>query len=136
MRIGVEDHGARADGALADPELPVEHVPHLGEVVPVAWVTGAGLVAHETGVGLGRPLGPRVEDHLAVLAGKPEGLPRHLVDVPVLRAVIARRLAHRCPPSWARRHSMSFDHWSSSGSTTSRPSDGSRSSTRVKPAAR
>jgi hypothetical protein len=41
----------------------------------------AGLVAHEAGIGLGRALGLRMEEHLAPLAGPAQGLPRPIVDV-------------------------------------------------------
>ena len=93
MRVGVEDHGARTHGALADLERALEHVPDLREIVAMARMKRAGQVAHEAGIGLARAFRPRMEHHLAVLAGKPQRLPRHVVDVAVLGTVVL--LAHR-----------------------------------------
>src|SRR5258707_13044409 len=57
----------------------------------------AWLVAHDAGVGLGRPLGTRVDKHLAGLARPADGLPLALVDVHRLARLVRprRRFAHR-----------------------------------------
>src|SRR3989454_9792009 len=94
VRRRMVDHGARTAGALADLERPCEDVPDLREIVPMARMKGAGLVTDEPRVWLARPPGPRVEDHLAVLAGKAQRLPGHVVDVAVLGAVVCGCLAH------------------------------------------
>src|SRR5262245_22275236 len=41
----------------------------------------AGLIAHQAGIGLGRTLGPWMEEHLAPLPGPAQRLPRLVVDV-------------------------------------------------------
>src|SRR5262245_49890939 len=75
VRVRVEDHRARAQRPVADLERALEDVPDLREIVTMARMEGAGLVAHEARVGLARPLGPRVEDHLAMLPGEAQSLP-------------------------------------------------------------
>ena len=70
--------------------------PEVRPGVPVLRVVGAGLVANEARVGLGRPLGPRVEQHLAPLAVPAQRLPRPLVGVHGLhRLVLAPRARRR-----------------------------------------
>jgi hypothetical protein len=95
VRVGVEHHGARAHGAFADLECALDDVPDLRKVVAMARMKRAGQVAHESGIGLARAFLPRVEHHLAVLARKPQRLPRHVVDVAVLGTVLLRLLTHR-----------------------------------------
>src|SRR5262249_51830716 len=72
---------ARAVRALADLKFALEDVPDLREIVLVQRMVRAGLVAHEAGIGLGRTLGPWMEEHLAPLAGPAQRLPRPVVDV-------------------------------------------------------
>src|SRR5215470_4586237 len=60
VRVWVEDDRARAQRPVPDLERALEDVPDLSEIVAVARMEGARLVAHEARVGLARPLGPRV----------------------------------------------------------------------------
>ena len=78
-----------------------EDVPDLRKVVAMARMKRAGQVAHEAGIGLARSFLPRVEHHLAVLAWKPQRLPRHVVDVAVLGTVVLRLWGHCFPPPFA-----------------------------------
>src|SRR6266851_4595334 len=88
------DHGARTESAIADLEGACEDVPDRRKVVAMTGMESAGLVAHEARVRLGRSLGPRMEDHLAMLSRKAQRLPGHVVDVTVLGAMVAGWLAH------------------------------------------
>src|SRR4029077_8172907 len=71
----------RPVGALADPELSLEDVPDLGEVVLVERMVRAGLVADEARGWLGRPVGRGMEQHLAPLPGPAQRLPLPIVGV-------------------------------------------------------
>jgi hypothetical protein len=91
MRIRVKDHRPRAALPAADLEGTFEHVPDLREVVLVHGVMRARLEAQDAGVGLGRPIGPRMEQHLPGLAGPADRFPFELIAV-------------------ARFHGLMFDH--------------------------
>ena len=95
----MEDHGARTHSALTDLERTLEDVPDLREVVAVARVVGAWLVAHEARVRLAQAFGPRVKHHLALLTRKAQRLPGHLVGVAILGTVVLCPLAHFVFPS-------------------------------------
>src|SRR2546422_11614239 len=95
VRVRIEDHGAWAQRPVTDLERALEDVPDLGKIMAMARMEGAGLVADEARVRLARPLGPRMEDHLAVLAGEAQRLPGHVVDVAGLGAAVFGWLAHR-----------------------------------------
>src|SRR5678816_2333051 len=58
--IGIEEHRARPVRLAPDAELALDDVPDLREVVLMARMVGAGLVANQTGVRLGGALGPRM----------------------------------------------------------------------------
>src|SRR6266850_8154223 len=73
--IGIVEHRAGAIGLAADAELAFDDVPDLGEVVLVARMMSAGLVAHQAGVRLGGAVGPWMEQHLAPLAVPAQRLP-------------------------------------------------------------
>src|SRR5262245_43195799 len=68
MGIRIEEHRARPVRFAPDAEVALDDVPDLGEVVLMARMVGAGLVANQTGVRLGGTLGPRMKEHLAPLA--------------------------------------------------------------------
>ncbi len=75
MGVRIEEHGAGPVGRLADPELALEDVPDLGEIVLVEGMVRPGLVPHQPRVGLGGALRPGVEEHLAPLAGPAQRFP-------------------------------------------------------------
>src|SRR5262252_3296463 len=85
---GIEEHGAGAVGRVPDLELALEDVPDLGEVVLVERVVRAGVVADEAGVGLRRPLGPRMKEHFAPLPGPAERLPQPVIGVDRFHALV------------------------------------------------
>src|SRR5260370_23488103 len=81
VRVGVEDHRARAQRPVADLERALEDVPDLRKIVTMARMVGTGLVAHKTRVGLARSLWPRAADHLALLPGAAHRRPSPSGDV-------------------------------------------------------
>src|SRR4029434_5901729 len=63
--------------------------------VLVVGMVRAGLVAHEPRIGLGRPVGTGMEQHLAPLPRPAQGLPLPLVDANGLRRLMHALLLHR-----------------------------------------
>src|SRR5438067_146160 len=94
MRIGVIEHRPGAVRRLADREGAFEDVPDLREIVLVERMMRAGVVADQAGVGLGRRLRTRVEEHLAPLAGPAQCLPFALIDVDGGERLVRRCLDH------------------------------------------
>src|SRR4029453_6270895 len=67
-------------------------VPDLREAMIVLGMEGARPKPQDPGVRLGPPLRPRMEQHLAGLAGPADGLPLDIVDMAnVVREMIAPR---------------------------------------------
>src|SRR5262245_47119924 len=97
----MEEHRARAVRTLADLKLTFQDVPDLREVVLVQRMVRAGLIAHEPGIGLGRALGPGMEEHLAPLPRPPQRRPRPVVDVDSFHWLMIGRhdVTHRVRPS-------------------------------------
>jgi hypothetical protein len=81
VRIRVKDHRAGAVFAPADVEAAFEDVPDLREIVPVQRMVRARCEAQDTGVGLGGPFRPRVEQHLPGLARPANRFPFELIAV-------------------------------------------------------
>src|SRR6266404_1427968 len=81
MRIGVEQHRARRAELAVDGEFALQDVPDLREAVIMLGMMCAGLQPKNAGVGLGGPLRPRMEQHLAGLARPADRLPFDIVDV-------------------------------------------------------
>src|SRR5262249_7987891 len=79
VRIGMEDHGARPVLVAADPKCALEDIPDLREIVVVQRMMRPRLKAQNARVRLGRPLGTRMEEHLARLSGPANHFPCQLV---------------------------------------------------------
>src|ERR671910_2838728 len=114
MRIGMENHRARAAFAPADVEGPFQDVPDLREVVVVQRMMRAGLEPQDSGVRLGGTLLARMEQHLSGLARPADGLPFQLVAMAHLHRLVLGGFgvsghgSPSCPQSCCRIESRTF----------------------------
>src|SRR5262249_62243597 len=100
--VGGEDHRPGGPGLAADHEGAGEHVPHLREIVVVDRMMRAGLEPEDAGVGFGRPLRPRMEQHFSGLTGPADRLPINVVamaDLAALMTLPGLNGGHGCPLS-------------------------------------